>query len=298
MSALVAGLTSVATATQQADRRAWPASLTVSAYGRSIEVRVNDADILRLIPRHLPYGWRPAKRSAADRLYSIVTSGRSRRRYMLFDGAEPVADSPQLGEILEALEARARWFVAEHARSRVFIHAAVVGWKGRAILIPGKSMSGKTTLAAEFVRAGATYYSDEYAVLDARGRVHPYAKALSIRSAEDGYTQTDYPVEAFGGKAGSRPLPVGIVLMTQYKSGARWRPRVTSAGVGAMSLLANAVAARSEPDRTMDALQRALTSPIILKSNRGEAREVVASVLDFPNSAYRFGRSGVGVDNE
>jgi hypothetical protein len=29
---------------------------------------------------------------------------------------------------------------------------------------------------AELVRAGATYYSDEFAVLDSRGRVHPFPR--------------------------------------------------------------------------------------------------------------------------
>ena len=34
---------------------------------------------------------------------------------------------------------------------------------------------------AELLRAGAVYYSDEYAVVDPWGRVHPFAKPLSIR---------------------------------------------------------------------------------------------------------------------
>jgi hypothetical protein len=40
-------------------------------------------------------------------------------------------------------------------------------WLGPlAILIAGRSFSGNTTLAAELVRAGATYYSDEFKVVD------------------------------------------------------------------------------------------------------------------------------------
>ena len=70
--------------------------------------------------------------------------------------------------------------VANYAPDRVFVHAGVVAWRGRALVLPGTSFAGKTTLVAELVRAGAIYYSDEYAVLDEQGRVHPY----SARSAD------------------------------------------------------------------------------------------------------------------
>jgi hypothetical protein len=63
--------------------------------------------------------------------------------------------------------------VAENARRWIFVHAGVVAWRGQAIVIPGATQSGKTSLVAALVRAGAEYFSDEYAVFDARGRVHP-----------------------------------------------------------------------------------------------------------------------------
>ena len=51
--------------------------------------------------------------------------------------------------------------------------AGVVGWENRAIVMPGASFAGKTTLVRAWLEAGATYYSDEFAVLDRAGRVHP-----------------------------------------------------------------------------------------------------------------------------
>ena len=65
----------------------------------------------------------------------------------------------------------------------VFLHAGVIGWRDRAFVFPGPSFAGKSTLIAELVRAGATYYSDEYAVVDEDGRVHPYARALQMRQS-------------------------------------------------------------------------------------------------------------------
>ena len=82
---------------------------------------------------------------------------------------------------MESLESDMQRFVAEMAHRRVFVHAGVVGWQGKAIIIPGRTFTGKTTMVAELVRAGATYYSDEYAVFDLQGRVHPYARPLGMR---------------------------------------------------------------------------------------------------------------------
>ena len=60
------------------------------------------------------------------------------------------------------------------------MHAGAVAWRDRGIVIPGRSHSGKTTLVRALVEA-ARYYSDEFAVLDPQGRLHPYP--LPLRSA-------------------------------------------------------------------------------------------------------------------
>ena len=257
------------------DRVRWRGGVTVSAYGRTIGVRVNRPELVPRLAAQLPCGCRPSARTAVDRLYSLYAS---RGRHHLYVDAEPLARWLPLAYALELLGQDARAYVAEHARRRLFVHAAVVGWKGGAIVIPGKTMSGKTTLAAAFVRAGATYYSDEYAVLDGSGRVHPYPKSLSIRDAAND-TQTDCPVESLGGRAGTRPIPVVMVLVTNYRAGATWRPRRLSPGIGAMSLLANTFAARAEPARALGMLAKAVAGAAIYKSPRGEAGDMVKSVL-------------------
>src|SRR5438045_8281052 len=105
------------------------------------------------------------------------------------------------------LESHLRLCVAELAKHRVFVHAGVVGWKGKAIVIPGRSYSGKSTLVSELVKAGATYYSDDYAVFDARGRVYPFPKPLEMRD-EGAFRQTKIGVEDFGGRNATKPIPV------------------------------------------------------------------------------------------
>ena len=73
------------------------------------------------------------------------------------------------------------------------------------------------------MRAGATYYSDEFAVFDARGRVHPFPTALSIRDGTNGKPRRCAP-EALGGRSGVAPLPVGLVVVTTYRAGAAFTP--------------------------------------------------------------------------
>ncbi len=195
--------------------------------------------------------------------------------------------------MLEGLERDARSFVAEHARAYLFVHAAVVGWNGLAIVMPGKSMSGKTSMAVEFVRAGAEYYSDEFAVFDEAGLVHPYAKPLSIRDIKDGDRQRDYPVEYFGGRAGRKPVRVGLVLATHYGEGAQWRPRQLSPGRGVMSLLSNAVGARNKSGTAIEILARAIEKATILQGVRGEGATVVKSVL---RSQHQFAAGSRGME--
>jgi hypothetical protein len=190
-----------------------------------------------------------------------------------------VGRASNLESIWETFESNLQLHVAENARRRTFIHAGVVGWRGCAIVIPGRSFTGKTTLVRELVRAGATYYSDEYAVLDARGLVHPFPKPLGIRD-EGAMKQTKQWAEALGGRTGVKPLPVGLILLSHYKAGATWRPRRLSAGEGALALLANAVPARRQPGRTLAALRPVVLGAQVLKGERGDASEVVETLLD------------------
>jgi hypothetical protein len=196
----------------------------------------------------------------------------------LYEAATLVARSHDAEAVLERFESDIQLYVAERAPRRVFVHAGVVGWRGLAILIPGRSFSGKTTLVAELVRAGAEYYSDEYAVLDAEGRVHPYARPLAVREG-GGMRQTRRPVEEFGGRAGTGPLLVGLVIVSRYARGVRWRPRRLSPGEGVLEMLSNTVSARRSPGRALTALTKAAGQAAILAGPRGEAVSAAESIL-------------------
>lgn len=258
--------------------------MSITCYGTRVGIRASDPDALPALLDRLPPGWQAKPMRTVDRLYSFVVGGNReggiRRLNVLYGNAELLARSRGLDEALETFAADVQLHVAERAARRVFVHAGVVGWGGRAIVLPGRSFSGKTTLVLELVRAGATYYSDDYAVFDARGRVHPFPRQLSIR--ENGaHAQERHPIEALGGVAGELPLPVGLVAVTEYDARvAGWRPRRLSAGHGVLELLGHAPAARRKPEAALATFERVTGTALVLKGRRGEAKRVAASILE------------------
>ncbi|MFP5261142.1 MAG: hypothetical protein ACLGJB_04455 [Blastocatellia bacterium] len=266
------------------DRLVWADGISILSYGVRVGIRVNKPGVLEKILPFLPPGWKPSSTPIVDRVYSIIAGGQGpkpniRLFNIVYANASRIARTPELFQAIDAFESDLQLYVAETSPRRVFVHAGVVGWQGKAIVIPGRSFSGKTTLTAELVKAGMTYYSDEYAVLDAQGRVHHYARPLSIR--ENGHLEKPkkYQVETLGGQPGSKPLPVGLVVVSKYKPGARWRPRQLSAGEGALALLANTVSARREPQTTLATLHKVVSRAPVLKGQRGEAQQVIDFIL-------------------
>ena len=266
------------------DRLGWAAGFAIESYGARVGVRVNDPGVLELLAVRFPPGWKLARAEVVDRLYSLFSAAdderaRGLRRFtLLYGDVSRLMRTHDLSEALEAFESDLQLYVAASARRRLFVHAGVVGWRGRAVVLPGRSFAGKTTLVAALVRAGATYYSDEYAVFDRAGRVHPYARPLGMREGASG-RQTKLAVEALDGVRGERALPVGLVVVSEYRAGARLRARRLSQGQGLLSLLANTVSARRQPEAALGVLQKVSARALVYKGVRGEADAAAASIL-------------------
>src|SRR5690348_5169542 len=195
------------------DRLGWAEGIAFSAFGNRIGVRVNRRPVPDDIHALSSCGWKqlPAA-STVNHLYSVflqagTESSKVRRFHLAYSGAVLVGRSLDQREVISQLVSNLHRHAAEFSRRELFVHAGVVAWKGQAILLPGKSYSGKSTLVAELVRAGATYYSDEYAVLDRRGRVHPYPRPLTLRNGAGGPVGASLP--ALANVRLWKPLPVG-----------------------------------------------------------------------------------------
>lgn len=249
--------------------------LAFEAYGVQVGVRTNDSEVLERVGRLLPPGARACDPAAAEHIFYVTTEDGARFEVLL--GELAVAGDADLELALALLGTQMKECVALNAPGKVFVHAGVVAARGRAIVMPGASFAGKSALVVALLGMGATYYSDEFAVLDDRGRVHPYPSPISVR-AED-MTTTDRDAESLGARIGTTPLAIGTIVVTSYRPGAEWRPRRRSAGEGVMALLANTLPAQERPAEALSALARAVDGAVVLGSERGEADEVAHALL-------------------
>ena len=260
------------------DARPWDGGIAFVSCGVRIGVRVEDAALLDRLMAYLPPLRGPARSAGVEHLFSLCCGG-PQTGARLYDGHRFVRRgrtldiAGQLDLLGSLIESR----VAANAPSRCFVHAGVVEWRGQAIVLPGHSRSGKTTLVTALLRAGAKYYSDEFAVLDIAGRVHPWARRLRIRRA--GLSPESCPPECFGERARQRSLPVGLVVVTAHRPGARWRPRVLTPGQTVLALMRHTLVTRARPELTMAVLGRAVRGARTLASRRGEADDLAAALL-------------------
>ena len=134
-------------------------------------MRASDEASLASLVAWLPRALRPSRARTVPVLYSFLAGGvgstkGSKRFHILYRNFTRLARSLDLDDIERAFKRDISSFVGEHASRRVFVHAGVVAIDGGAVLIPGKSFSGKTTLTRALVEQGGVYYSDEFAVID------------------------------------------------------------------------------------------------------------------------------------
>lgn len=252
--------------------------LALTSFGVRFDLSTNRVELLRDALFHLPLQCKRSSSASLGPQYSLRCcddrSSAHAESFRLYRNGRLVFECADRRDFLERFSSIITLYVAETSSRRTFVHAGVVGWKDYAILIPGRSFAGKTTLVAELVRAGAIYYSDEFAVVDKRGMVHSYPRPLHIR--EDGCNrQTPRPVEELGGITGSRPLQAGLVIVSRYKPDGGWRPQPVSPGVGLLKLLDNTVSARNTPAIALATLKKVVSNAHIVRGVRGEASQVV-----------------------
>lgn len=225
------------------------------------------------------------EKAEAEVDYRFLIKRTRRAGFDLYRNDEKVIERAHESFFFDSMDSQVRITIAEFARRKVFLHAGVVGWKGRAIVIPAQSWSGKTALVVELLKKGAAYYSDEYAVLDADANVQPFPKWLSVRSRAAPFAQTDQPVERFGGIAGVETIPVGMVLISKFdekqKTPRRWQPKRLSRGQAMMEILPHAMPIRNEPRFVLKVLNKLTARAIIVKTVRGEAEEFADALLQY-----------------
>jgi len=82
------------------------------------------------------------------------------------------------------LEQSLNWSVAMRTATHLLFHAAIVGKGDKAIILPGESGQGKSTLCAILMTSGWRLFSDELALIDLEtGLAQPYPRPVSLKNA-------------------------------------------------------------------------------------------------------------------
>ncbi len=194
---------------------------------------------------------------------------------------EFLGDNPNRRGFYHYFGARVKLIVAEHAKDHIFIHAGVIGWKGKGVLFPADSFQGKTTLIAELIKRGATYYSDDYAVLDLNGLVHPFARRLSMRDRENVAIRREVAPTSLGAAVGDEPLSVDAVILTYFKSNGRWKPKRLTPGLGLMEIIPFTIPLKTNTNSALAVLKSIANRAIIAKSSRNDVERCVLKILDY-----------------
>lgn len=249
--------------------------LAGEAFGVQVALLTDDDGVRAKLDALLPPGWRRCSPAQA-RHQLVVTSPDGASFDVLHDGRS-ISGGSDMELALGLLDAQLRSIIALNSPDHVFVHAGAVARGERALLLPGESFAGKTSLVAALLSAGATYLSDEYAVLDGGGFVHAYPKPLSVRDAR--LRTTEVPAGDLGGATADRPLRVAAIVTTSYAPEAHWAPRQVSPGAGALALIRHAVAAQDEPERVMRAARAAAEGAVAFEGERGEATDAAPALL-------------------
>jgi hypothetical protein len=139
-------------------------------FGVPLDVQCRRVDSAA-VREHLRFGCEERPEGVRTKTTFALGTSDGRLFSVLRRSSVRASDLP-LEAALHRLQKEVYVYVAEHSQDRVFIHAGVVAVDGKAVVLPGKSHAGKSTLVWALVRAGATYYSDEYAVFDRKGEVY------------------------------------------------------------------------------------------------------------------------------
>jgi hypothetical protein len=252
---------------------------SVLACGVRIEFRV-PAALLTELPSPIVPGAEFDDRGPADAVLSVQVndSAEGDPLYEITENGMVLGKEISLQAAACIVESWAQLTVATLAKGLVFVHAGVVGWRNRAIVIPGRSLSGKSTLVLALVEAGADYYSDEYAVFDSEGRVHPYWRLPKLRVASGHKVASRLLGGVLSGPPPS-PIPLGWVLLSRYEAESSWQPRGLTCGQTLLGLLSNTVPLRIRPEQSVKVLATAITNAQGFEGPRGEAANFAQQAL-------------------
>ncbi len=152
------------------------------------------------------------------------------------------------------------------------LHAAAVSFKGRAIVMPAVSGSGKSSLTTWLVAHGFDYITDEMVLIDKQQQVDGISRPIHIKTRGwgaieslleadadvfDGVQCNVVPIKSIGGQVSpSARHDHGILLFPHFKQGEPLQLAPISSTDAGLTLIKNHINARNMEDHGFPALMR------------------------------------------
>jgi len=250
-------------------------ALRFELFGESFELVVSRSDVLAEVRERLPPLASSSGPVAPRARYVVSASSSSGLEVRRGKGRPAHAECPAAAADLVAEDIQ--HVLAHRARELLFLHAGAVAWQGRAIVLPGRSGCGKSRLVAELLAAGAGYVSDELAVIDSRGRVHPYARPVALRQ---GRGVERIPAQEWRAAVPAKPVEASAFFFLRYRPGQPWTVERLTPGQAVLAALRHALAARRRLELARRILVPLSRRTPAFRGSRGEAAAAVSGVLE------------------
>ena len=248
----------------------------LEAFDSSIHVECADSEILDALDRYIfPSLVRAtSRRSSSDISLRVERSGEDFGIFMNEQLAVAVANLHDAA--LAAVKALDDAVVHRMKTFRA-VHAGAVQIDGRALLLPGSSHAGKSSLVAELLRRGASCFSDEYALLDNEGRVHAYPRPLLLRNGRP--RQSLFLPEDLGSTFAVGAAHVRWILALDYVSSGAWDVHEIEQGEAVMLLLRNTPHEMAKSPGMVDFFLRTAANSVCYAGQRCDVAEAATHVL-------------------
>lgn len=254
----------------------------VRAYGCNIQVETPSLEAHSILERHILPSL-PRMDIAADDPHVIVRVSQVEGLFQVSVDGKFVASAANPIGIVSPLIKLLDDTVIERLITLRAVHAGAVVWDHRALLLPGATHAGKSSLVAELLRRGATYYSDEFALIDPQGLVYPYPRPLLLRNGRP--QQSPVLAQEFNVPVGDTPAPVSWILALEYVPGSTWNVSSLPHSEAVMTLLKNTPHYLEELPDLVEVFQRAVAGASCFSGQRGEVAPAVDHILQLVGSS-------------
>jgi hypothetical protein len=244
----------------------------VQAFGCQIRVETSCVEAYEALQRYIfpPF---PRTHDAATSADIAVQVEHVDGRFLLLANGAEISASESLINLAPALIRVVDDAVIRNLRSFRAVHAGTVLCGHQALLLPGATHAGKSSIVAELLRRGAKYFSDEYALIDPDGFVHAYPRPLLLRNGKP--EQIPVLPEELNSSFGVGPVPIGWILSFEYQPSYLWDVEKIPQGEGLMLLLRNTPHALEDSPNMMDVFLKAVARAECFVGRRGDAEEAV-----------------------